>query len=300
MSFMDNLAANPSGSGGVYGQVKQAPDLDVLGIVRQLKDREMQDFKEKSNFMADLSMRQQGRMRAMMDPSNGSLNQFNGQPVNQGANGQPMNTVMAQDPNVMSGYQKGELGIRQQGMELEKQRLAQQGKLGQEAVDVRSRQQELNQQKSDQTNTQKQADMERKIKEADAKIELATQALQQKTDSGEATIQLHRDLAAAVEERHKLEMATKESQFQITSKQHQETIDELKKRLDQGSFSQSTTQLNPDGTKKVVTTQRGSANDTVSVMGKDGKQYNIPRSKLNDMDADGTPHWKQPDDQEEE
>ena len=66
---MANLAANPSGSGSIYGQPGQQDDEGVLGVVQQLKDREMKDFRDKAQFMSDLSLRQEARMRELFDPS---------------------------------------------------------------------------------------------------------------------------------------------------------------------------------------------------------------------------------------
>ena len=286
---MDNLAANPKGGSGIYGQ--PGPDnTDVMGMVNQMKDREMMDFKNKANFMSDLSLKQD-KMRALFNPDRLGLRD-NLQP-GQTMEGGPPNVQIAQDPNQMTGYQKGELGVRQQGLNLESQKIGQTGKLGQEAINVKNQQLELNQQKSNQIHEQKLADMQRKTNEADAKIQQAQAALESKNNNSEQTLQAHKDLAAAVEERHKLEIAQKDAQFQKKSEEHQQTIKSMEAKLKQGANTKTTTETNPDGTKRTVTTQKGDAADSVQVTGKDGKTYTIPKDKLNDMDADGTPHWKQ-------
>jgi site-specific recombinase len=154
--------------------------------------------------------------------------------------------------------------------------------MGQEALDIKSKQEQLNQQKSDQIDAIKKADMDRKIADSNAKIEQAQAALKQKSTTADQQLKMHKDMADAVEERHKLEMAQKDMQFQITSKQHQNQIDAMQKRLDQAGSSTTTTELNADGTKKTVTTKKGS---TVSVTGKDGKPYTIPADKLDDWNA---------------
>ena len=74
----------------------------------------------------------------MYDPSNM-------QPATQ--NPQGMNTVEKQDPNQITAPMQAELGIKQQGLNLDSQKLAQSGKLGQEAVDIKGQQEKLNQQK---------------------------------------------------------------------------------------------------------------------------------------------------------
>jgi hypothetical protein len=287
---MDNLAANPSGSSSIYGQPATPSNQDMLSVVNRLKDRNMQDFKEKANFMSDLSLKQDRLKRIYDTYQVNPLDEF--RQSSQGPNGaqQPMNTVMAKDPNALTGYQKGELGIRQQGVDLESQRLAQAGKFGQGALDIKDAAQKLNQQKNDQINALKTADMQRKIDEANQKIQLATNALQQKSDSAEASLQAHKDLAAAVEERHKLEMIQKQNQFDMISSQHQQTIDALNKRLKQQSHQSTTTSVNPDGSQKTVTTDRGgdpnaptqNPDGTYSVTAPDGTKGTIPADKLND------------------
>src|SRR5260370_12448799 len=97
-TFMDNLGANPSGS-GIYGQPKEDSEGDMLSVVNKLKDREMQDFQTKANFMSDLSLRQEARMRSLYDPSK--------------AANAPKDVAPAQvmtNPNQMTEAQKSELG----------------------------------------------------------------------------------------------------------------------------------------------------------------------------------------------
>lgn len=270
MSFMDSLTNSPGGS-GVYGQ-PQNDEPDVLNIVKQVKDREMNDFMQKANFMSDLSLKQD-RLRKIYD--------LDGQASPGQQDPSKMNTVMAKDPDAITGYQRAELGMKQQGLNLDSQRLSQQGRLGEEALDIKGKQQELNQQKSDQINAQKTADMERKINEANQRIELAQKALEQRTNNAEAQIEMHKTLAAAVEERHKLEIMQKDEQFKTTSQQHQDAIKVMQDRLKQGANTTTTTEQNLEGTKRTTTTQRGTVG-TVTVTGKDGKSYQIPEDKLDD------------------
>jgi hypothetical protein len=279
---MENLGKNPTGGSGIFqGSSGARPDYETpLNIVNQLKDREMIDYKNKALFDADLNARQGMRMRSLFDPEGARQQQNQGQPNTQG-----MNTVMARDPNEMTGYQKGELGIRQQENNLESQRLNQTGKMGQQSLDIRDAQQKLNQEKSNQIDELKKNDLQRKIDESNKKLELAQKALEQKGMSAEAALQAHKDLATAMEERHKLELENKQHQFDITSKQHQDQIDALNKKIEQRADTQTTTELNPDGTKKTVTTKRGAGAKTVTVKGKDGKPYQIPADKVDDWNA---------------
>jgi hypothetical protein len=286
MTFMSSLAANPSGGSGIYGQPNQQSDQDVLGIVNQLKDREMNDFKNKAVFMSDLSLKQD-KLRALFDPSK------EGGPQQQQQQGP--NVVLGKDPNEMSGYEKGELGIRQQGLGLERQKIAQQGKLGQEGLDIKSAQERLNQQKSDQINKNKQDDMQRKIDESNAKIEQAQKALESKNNNAEQALEAHKAMAAAVEERHKLELAQKDAQFKKVQEQHQQTIDQLEVKIKQAGHSK---QVKKDSQGNVITTEttKGDAAETVNVKGPDGKTYPIPKDKLDDWNKN---HQQQDDQQDE-
>jgi hypothetical protein len=270
-TFMDSLAANPAGSSSVYGQPAAPNNGDVLNIVNNLKDREMQDFKNKANFMSDLSIKQD-RLKSLFNPNQGwNPSQQSSQQSSQGQQPQQMNTVF-RDPNALSGYEKGELGIRQQGINLDQQKMAQAGRMGEQALGIKSQQEQLAQQKSDQINTMKNADMQRKIDESSQKLQLAQQALENKSNSAEQTLQAHKDLAAAVEERHKLELTQKDAQFQQTSDMHQKAIDAMQQKLDQAKHSSTTTELDASGNKKTVTTNRGSR---ISVVGPNGESGTV-------------------------
>lgn len=258
---MDSLSSNPSGS-GIYGA---KPDnfgpQEALNLVFQLRDRENRDFKDKANFMSDLSLKQD-RMRNLFNPDN------------QQQNPQKMNTVIAQDPNMITELDRRKLDMSKQGLDLDKKKLEQQGKLGQEALDIKGSQQQLNQQKSDQINATKQADMQRKIDESTKKFDLLQADLDRKTKSGEDTLQLRRDLSASVEERHKLEMAQKDSAFIETKKIHDAQIKKMEEDAKNASGSETTTEINADGTKKTVITKKGQTK-RIGVIGPNGESGTI-------------------------
>src|ERR1700680_1543825 len=96
MTFMANLAANPSGS--VYGQ-PGPENQDALGIVNQLKDREMRDFQNKANFMSDLSLKQD-RLKQLFNPETASGIPGSNAPS---ANGPASGGGMQQNQNVQMG-----------------------------------------------------------------------------------------------------------------------------------------------------------------------------------------------------
>jgi len=65
----------------------------------------------------------------------------------------------------------------------------------------------------------------------------------------------------------------------------------MQKKLDQAGHT-TTTKKDAQGNMITTTTDKGGSGDTIQAIGKDGKTYNIPKDKMNDMDTDGTPHWK--------
>lgn len=285
---MDSLASNPSGS-GIYGQQPRMTDDNALGLMHQVRDRELRDFKDKANFMSDLSLKQD-RMRSLFNPNKPNPQQ------GQNMDTQGMNVVMAHDPNQMTGYEKGQLGIRQQEIGVDKQRLAQQGKLGQSALDIRDAQQQLNQQKSDQIHAQKQDDMDRKSNEAAQKFAAMQAELERKTKIGKDTLQLHKDMMAQSKQIHDLEMARKDldsarkdKQFEDIKELHAAQIKKMEEDATNAKESETTTEENADGTKKVVTTKKGDNTGTVNVTGKDGKSYTIPKNKLDDWNKNHKP-----------
>jgi hypothetical protein len=274
-TFMSSLAANPGG-GGVYGQPDTGQQYsETLSLFNQIRNRDMADFQTKAQFMADLSLKQD-RLKRLFDIHDQQVEQ-QGQPSAQG----PSNVVMGQP--LISEYQKGELGIRQQGVDIEKAKLTQQGQLGEQALGIKTAQEQLNQQKSDQINAQKTADMQRKVEESNQKIQLANDKLQQAGDDFQKRLDAQKDLAAAVEERHKAEMDQKQTQFDIVNAQHKQQLGIMQKKLDQAAHTKTTTTVNPEGTERTTETTRGS--QTVQGIGKDGKSYPVPIDKIDDWNA---------------
>jgi len=223
------------------------------------------------------------------DTSQGVMGGYSGPSGQQGQNApsQGMNTVMAHDPSQMTAFQKGELGVRQQGMNLESQRLAQSGRMGEERLGIQRSQEKLNEEKNKGIHEQKLADMQRKMEDSTKKFELAQAELDRKTKAGEDTIQAHKDLAAAVEERHKHELAQKDLVFEESKRVHDAAIKKMEEDSKNRSESETTTEVNPEGTKRTTTTKRGSASETIIVDGPKTKsnpsgKYPIPKNKLDD------------------
>jgi hypothetical protein len=285
---MDSLAANPSGSSSMYGQGgNQPPDISTpLYLVNQLKDREMKDFKDKANFMSDLSFKQD-RLKALFDPSRPSFGE------NQPSPAMPDPQHPFGDRDAISGPQKADLAMKQQGMDLDKAKLAQQGKLGQEALDIRTSQEALNQQKSDSIHQQKIAESERKQEEFRQKMELATQALGDKTKSADEQLKLHQSIAENTKAFHEAEKSIMDLKFKKSQSDHEDAMKAMKDKLDQAKRTSTTTTIDPSGNKRTVDTKRGSAADTVQVKGKDGQLYEIPADKKEEWDQQHAPEEEQ-------
>jgi hypothetical protein len=288
---MQSLADNPAGSGGVYNSQKPPDQGNELAIVNQLKDRELRDFKDKAGFMADLSLKQE-RLRNMYDPT--ALHQ----PGEQQQGSMQPQVSQIKDPNAMSGYEKGELGVKQQGMNLEQQKLDQNKQLGQEAADTKSAQEKLNQQKSDQIHAQKIAELQQKTDQATAKMKEEHDKLVANTADHTQHIEFIKAKAAAdaaiAEQKHH-EVDAKQAE---EKRKNDATIAGLQERLRQSGSKSTTTTLSDDGKSKNVTTTTGSSSGkTVQVKGPRTKdnptgKYEIPGDKVDDWNAN---HANQPD-----
>ena len=295
---MDSLASNPAGSSaGIYGAVNPNQQMDdyathALSFVNRMKDREMQDFKDKAMFMADLSLKQD-RLRKLYDPNVQDTNQ-------DPSNTKGMNTVMARDPNEMTGYEKGELGIRQQQLGQESQRIAQQGKLGQEALDVRNAQEKLNEQKNQQIFETKMKDMERKTQEAEQKAELARQRLEQQGQTIENLKAYHDAQMAANQAKFDAQTALQQGRFEELQRSHKALEVDRARRTDQAGRTSVDVKVNPEGTERTTTTTRGSqsfptrnSDGTYHVIGPNGQEGDIPGDKLDDWLSNHQPGSQQ-------
>lgn len=284
MAFTDEIGANSTPNrSGIYGQPGIPTDQDNLTIVNKLKDREMQDFKDKANFMSDLSLKQEQRMRNLFDPND---------PKNMNIQDRPQVMMpSASAPGVMSEYQKGELGVRNREADLESQRIAQQGKLGQEAQDTKAAQEKLNQQKSDQIHQQKIDDLTNKQNEYKQKMDLAHEQLKNKTTNLEQQLELHKTIAENTKAYHDAQQAMNDLKFKKSESDHKDAMDAMQKKLDQASHTSTTTEIDAEGNKKTVDVKKGSAvnaptqnpDGTYTVKDSDGKPMGtIPADKLDD------------------
>lgn len=271
MAFLDRLAANPSGS-GIAGAV--APESynqnNLINLVNTIKDRDMNDFKAKANFMSDLSMRQ-NRMNSIYDPGQTNSNIDH-----------PMNTVLGKDPNAISPTDQVEIGLKKQGLGLEQQKIAQTGKLGEEAVSVRTAQEKLNQQKSDQINDLKMNDLQRKSDEANSRLDLANKALTQKGDNATAMQQLSQARIDALQAQHDLDNHRRDAQAADTQKMHEAAMKNMQDKLDlAGQPTTVKTDVTNDasGNPNSVTKTTSKGSSRIKVTGPNGESGTVDSSE---------------------
>lgn len=284
MPFVSNLQAASSTPSGVANPLGSSamPTGDILDIYNNIKDREMRDFQNKASFMADLSLKQE-RLRKMydnMDSTYGMGPQITDtQKTATNPSGQPQNTVMAADPNALTGYQKADLALKQQGQNIESQRVAQTGQLGQQKLDIQSAQEKLNQQKSDQVYETKQADLQRKYDEAATKAKESDAKLKQnETD-------LDKRLAAAKEHEknmadlHKAQMDLQQSKYDKAVSDHKDAMNKMQQRLDQQKNTQT---VKRDAQGNIISTTDTSRGGKTLMYGPDGSQHMIANEKIQD------------------
>lgn len=275
-----NYFGDPGNGGSVGGAVNE-----LLPIINHLKDRALQDYHTKGMIDQDLAVRQ-ANMRNIFDPAKTSQVPGTGMNVNPN-----MNTVLKED---ISPLDKAKLGQGQQGIELDKQKLSQQGKFGQEALDIKDKQEQLNSTKNQNIHDQKIQDMQRKVEDSTNKLGLSYDRLQQNADNANAHIQFNRDQMAATEARHALELAQRDKAQNDMANLHAAQIKNMQDKLDQATKpTTKTTTVNPEGTSKTETTQKGNVinntntNSTIKMTGKDGQSYMIPSTKKDQAIKDG-------------
>lgn len=303
MGFVSNLAAagsspsgvaNPLGSGtGNFG--------DILDVYNNIKDREMRDFQNKASFMADLSLKQD-RLRKLydtMDSTYGMGPQITDtQKTGTNPSGQPQqNVVLGQDPNALTGYQKADLSMKQNAQNIESQRVAQQGRIGQEQVDIKQQQEKLNQQKSDQIRDQKINELQQKRDAALQKANETDAKLKQQEGDFNKKLDAMKQHEANMKELHDAETKLKDAQHEDAQIKMKANIDALKQRLDQASKQTKSTTVG--GETKTETITKGTQ-DKVQMYGPDGSVHMIPKDKVQDAKDNYQMSESKPDQQQDQ
>jgi hypothetical protein len=252
MGFFDRLQSNPGGS-SIYGNPGPA-DLDYttpLSVDQRLRERDMNDYMKKANFMSDLSLRQ-NRLRQV----------YGGENQNPSAG---MNTVFKD--NSIPPLQMAKLKDEQTKTGIAGRKADTAAALGEEKINLGQEKQDLDTKKNQNIYDTKQADLQRKHDEAQAKLGLAEKALQNKQNDAKTLSDYHDAQMKAAAARHDLEMSQKD-------KQHQASLDEMKRLHDaqianmKGNQNVTTEEdTNAEGTKRTKKTTKGSQNQDNDPLG---------------------------------
>lgn len=282
MGFLDELRARntstgPVGpnAGGLVGPQGEQSLSGVLNTItpflHQMRNRNLEDYKAKALFDNNLSMQQGGIRR--MDP-------------NADMNG--MNVVMGQNQNEITPFQRAGLGIDQQRLGLEKEKLKQADQGGDEKLALDKEKFGLEQQKNQQIYETKLADMERKSNEANQKLELAQRQLEARQGDAAAQLAFHQAQLEATKAQHALDLAQRDKALEETKRQALTREETIKKSVeDNGLTLEEITRA--DGTRDVKVVRKGenAKKATVTMIGPDGNHYEIPADKESDALAQG-------------
>lgn len=247
MAFLDELRkqGNPLGTGapgGVYTpQFGPAPvgpgdDSDLMPMFHQIRNRNIQDQERLMRSASDIKLREDF-MRARMTPE---------------AAGQPQNVVYQPSP----AEQLNPLDLAKFG--LEKQKLAQSTKLGEERLGLGEREHQLDELKNRQIYETKINDMQRRSQEAEADLKLKQQQFEANTTNASARMALQQAQMAATDARHQLDIAQRDRQLDESKRQADQRNETLKKQLEDQGVSIEEIKRS-DGTSEFKVVQKGAA-----------------------------------------
>jgi len=272
-SLRPQFAVKSGGSsGGISGMMSE-----LMPYFHEIRNRDLSDAQARQSMMG--SVRPDGLRKTF-----GS----------EGSN-QPMNTVMGE---VMTPYQSANIA-------LEREKLNQSSRFGEERLNQQQNQQSLNQQrleldqlKNRQIYETKISDMERKSEDAANNLRLAHQRLEQNQNDAAALMNYRNATIAAQDARHALELAQRDRDREDRERLNQARIDQINRDIEESGYTwEETTQSdNPDGSqtrRRII--QRGKAPDnkfradtpgagnSTRMMGPDGRIGWVPNDKVNEF-----------------
>lgn len=265
-NFSGALTGSPGGS-GVYdfGGGKSFDSEEALSNDAELRRRDVNDFKQKNQFMSDLTNRPPNtRMQSAFNP-NGFAEQPQNTPGAMNTSG--MHTVMKEDPDRITPFQAAGLNIKREDLANDRAKITQTGKLGEEKLGLAEKGHELDVKKNQNIYDTKHADMQRKIDEANTKLDLAERQFQSKQGDAEALSKYHQAQMDATKAQHDLDNSRKDQQLEELKAQHKTQSDALRERLRQSGKSTTKTSLNATGTEKNVETTKGDSGDDDDPLG---------------------------------
>jgi hypothetical protein len=246
MGFSDSLQNSPNNS-GIYGSGRSNNNIDlgtVLSVRKKIQDEEDNSFYKKNQFMADLSNRQ-NRLQQIFNPAS------------QGPTGQPANVVFNNaggNPTTAEQDINKDLNAQKQNAQLEEK-----AKLNEGALKVKSDQEKLNQQKSDQINSLKHQELQKKTDEANSKLDLAERTLQSRQGDTDTTMKFHQAQMDALKSQHELENHRRDSAAEEAKRVHDANIKAIQDKLDAAGSSTTETSVDESGRNKTVKTTKGSS-----------------------------------------
>lgn len=262
MSFVDELRQRNLSNPTTSAQNGNFDTDDIMTLLGHVRDRNLSDYEKKAQFNSDLSLRH-NRLSSMLNPETG-------QEKSPWASQQPNVQFKDNNPDI-TPLQGAEIGQKGKELGLQTEELKHNVASQTQKQSLAEREFGLEQQKNKQIYDTKQADMQRKIDEANHKLELAYTQLGDKSANQAAVLASHQAIQAAMEERHKLELANKDLQFNESKRLHDAQIAKMQSDSESKNAStEKTTEVNPEGTKKTETTIKGGKIGRIRVMAPEG------------------------------
>lgn len=279
MSFVDELRQRNLSNSTTAPQSGNFGTDDIMTLLGHVRDRNLSDYEKKQQFNSDLSLRH-NRLASMINPETG-------QEKSPWASQQP-NVIFKDNNPDITPLQKEELGQKGKELGLQTEELKTKTADTKAKQSLAEREFGLEQQKNKQIYETKQADMQRKIDEANHKLELAYTQLGDKNANQAAVLASHKAIQDAMEERHKLELANKDMQFNESKRLHDAQIAKMQSDAEsKNAPSTRTTEVNAEGTKKTETTIKGGKTGKIKVVGPNGEKGTMDAAELKDY-----PNWK--------
>lgn len=259
----------PINAGGISGGFGDTGPMDPF-FENRMRNRDITDFAAKTRIAGDESIRQEN-IRRLFDPNSGLMTTL-----------RPQNTVYQPSPSEMGAISP----LDQAKLDLEKRKIDTVGGLDRAEFELKTKEYELDRLKNEQIYGTKNADMERKTADSEARLKLAYDKLQQ--DAGNAqNIAEYRDAQMrATQARMELMQQQHDAALTETKRMHDAQIKKYQDDLDLARNTETKTVIGEDGTERTVTVQKGqkpvkkgTAEGTVRVIAPDGQHGNWPANK---------------------
>lgn len=288
MAFLDTLRQNNrmlgTPAGGTYGNEMyygQPPisgasgdggNIDILGLMNHVRDRDLLDFKRRTRITGDETIRQEN-YRRMFDPNSGWMGN------------QPQNVVYQRPPSEMD--QIGPLDKAK--LDLERRKIDESGGINRAELGLKGKEYELDKLKNEQIYGTKQADMERKTTDANQRLQLAYDKLQQDAGNAQNIAAYRQAQVDATNARMELMQHQHETDATETKRLHDATIAKMQAEMDalkSGRTSEDVwTDANGiqhkivDSSKGTRPVKKGNTPGTVRVIAPDGTHGDFPANK---------------------